>query len=313
MTAWPSGAAPGKGLSDNMRGAIFMMASMAGFSFNDALLKSVADDLPLYQAVFLRGCVATALIGLMAWRQGALRFRPGRHDRRMIGQRAVGEVLGTVLFLTALFNMPIANATAILQSVPLAVALGAAWFLGEQVGWRRYVAIGIGFLGVLIIVRPGSEGFNVYALLALGAIVFIVLRDLSTRSLSREAPAAYVVFVTSFVITALAGIAAVATEWRPIETMHMVRLSASGMFLLLGYLFGVSSMRVGEIGFTQPFRYTLILWAILLGILMFGEWPDLWMLVGSAVVVATGLFTLYRERQVGLKKPPVAPEPPRPA
>lgn len=304
MTVLVPRTGSGPGLSDNMRGALFMMASMAGFSVNDALLKSVAGALPLFQAVFLRGCIATALIGLIAWRNGDLRFRPGRHDRRMLGQRAVGEILGTLLFLAALFNMPIANATAILQSVPLGVALGAALFMGERVGWRRYVAIVIGFVGVLIVVRPGSDGFNAYALLALAAIVFIVLRDLSTRSLTPEAPAAFVVFVTSLAITAVAGIAAAGAEWRPVEATHLARLAGAALFLVIGYVFGVTSMRVGEIGFTQPFRYTLILWAILMGIAVFGEWPDLWMLIGSGIVVASGLFTLYRERRSRRKRRP---------
>ncbi len=307
-----SEARPPVAASDNMRGAAFMVASMAGFSLNDALIKSVADDLPLFQAVFLRGLVATALVGGLAFAQGALRFRLGRRDRRLIGQRAFAEIAGTLCFLTALFNMPIANASAILQSVPLAVTLGAALFLGEPVGWRRYLAIGVGFLGVLIIVRPGSDGFTAYSLWALATIVFIVLRDLSTRSLSPGAPAAYVVFVSSVVMTAAAGAAAFATDWRAFDAAHIAALSGSGVCLLVGYVFGVKTMRLGEIGFTQPFRYTLILWAILLGIVMFDEWPDVWMLVGAAIVVATGLFTFYRERRLGRPPPPAPLEaPPR--
>jgi drug/metabolite transporter (DMT)-like permease len=297
------------GASDNMRGAIFMMASMAGFSLNDALIKSVADDLPLFQAVFLRGVFATALIAALAAGTGALRFRPGPRDGRLIGQRVFAEIAGTLCFLTALFNMPIANATAILQSVPLAVTFGAALFLGERVGWRRYLAIAVGFAGVLIIVRPGSEGFTGYSLWALAAIGFIVLRDLSTRSLSPDAPASFVVFVTSILMTLAAGLAAALTDWRAVDPGHVAALAAAGACLVVGYVFGVMTMRIGEIGFTQPFRYTLIVWAILFGIVMFGEWPDLWMLTGSAIVAATGLFTFYRERRLGLSRPPAEPAP----
>lgn len=296
-------------LSDNMRGAVYMVASMAGFSCNDALIKSVSDQLPLFQALFVRGFFATALIAALAISQGAVRFRPGGRDARMIGQRTLAEIGGTVCFMTALFNMPISNATAILQSVPLAVTLGAALFLGERVGWRRYLAIGVGFIGVLIIVRPGSEGFTGYSLWALGAIFFIVLRDLSTRSLSPGAPAAFVVLVTSALTTAAAGLAAAATDWRPVALAHALVLAASGACLTIGYVFGVKTMRIGEIGFTQPFRYTLILWAILLGFVMFDERPDAWMLGGSAIVVATGLFTFYRERRLGLRRHPVAAAP----
>jgi drug/metabolite transporter (DMT)-like permease len=295
-------------LSDNMRGAVFMMVSMAGFCLNDALIKSVSDDLPLFQAIFLRGAIATTLIGGLALSRGALRFRPGGRDSRLIGQRLVAEVGGTVCFLTALFNMPIANATAILQSVPLAVTLGAALFLGETVGWRRYLAIGVGFLGVLVIVRPGSEGFNAYSLWALGAIGFIVLRDLSTRSMSSGPPVLFVVFVTSLAMTTAAGLAAFATEWRGFTGGHVATLSGAAVCLITGYVFGVKTMRTGEIGFTQPFRYTLLLWAILFGVLFFDEWPDAFMLAGSAIVIATGLFTFYRERRLGLRRgAPTAP------
>jgi drug/metabolite transporter (DMT)-like permease len=250
--------------------------------------------------VFLRGLIATLLIAGLAWSQGALRFRAGRRDRRLIGIRCFAEIGGTVCFLTALFNMPIANASAILQSVPLAVTLGAALFLGEPVGWRRYLAISIGFLGVLIIVRPGSAGFNAYSLWAMAAIIFIVLRDLSTRRLSPDVPALGVVLVTSLALTAAAGIAACFGEWHPVAPLHLAALAAAAGCLLFGVLFGVLTMRLGEIGFVQPFRYTLLVWATLLGIVMFDEWPDFWTLLGGAIVVATGLFTFYRERRLGI-------------
>lgn len=285
-------------LADNMRSAAYMTASMAGFTCNDAFLKSLAGDLPLFQAVFLRGLIATALIAALAWYQGALRLRFARHDGRLIGLRAVAEIGGTVCFLTALFNMPIANASAIIQSVPLAVTLGAALFFREPVGWRRYLAIAVGFAGMLIIVRPGSEGFNAYALWAMAAIVFIVARDLGTRGLSPDAPTLLVVLVTGAAITAFAGCATLFEDRQPVDAHHLLRLGVSAIGLVIGYLFGVMTIRTGEIGFVAPFRYTLLLWAIFFGIVMFDEWPDAWMLVGSAVIVATGLYTFHRERRL---------------
>jgi drug/metabolite transporter (DMT)-like permease len=288
-----------RGGAANLRGAAFMVAACAGFSANDAFMKSVAGELPLIQAVFLRGLVATLLIGGLAWWRDALR-RPRRRDRRLIGLRSLAEIGATVCFLTALFHMPIANATAILQSLPLAVTLGAALAFGEPVGWRRCLAIAIGFMGVLIIVRPGSEGFDAYALWAVAAIVFIVTRDLSTRRLSPEVPALTVTLLTTAAVTATAGIAAPAIDWEPVRPGAMLRLATSAACLMVGLIFGVMAMRVGEIAFVQPFRYTLLIWAMLFGIVMFGEWPDAWMLLGSAIVVATGLFTFYRERRLGL-------------
>jgi drug/metabolite transporter (DMT)-like permease len=295
-----SEAARAARLADNLRGAAFMMAAMAGFSGNDAFVKSVAGDLPVSQAVFIRGAITTLIIAGLAWRQGALGFRPRHRDRRLIGLRCLAEIGSTACFLTALFHMPLANASAILQSLPLAVTLAAALVFGEPVGWRRYLAIGIGFTGVLIIVRPGTAGFNGYAFWALAAIVFIVTRDLGTRRLSPEVPGLAVALVTSLVLTASAALAAAIEDWQPVEARHLLALGIASVGLGVGYVFGVASMRVGEIGFVQPFRYSLLVWAMLLGIVMFDEWPDAWMLTGSAIVIATGLFTLYRERRADL-------------
>ena len=271
---------------------------MFAFSANDAFLKSVSADLALSQAVFLRSLVTTVLIGCLALARGGLRFRPGARDRRLIGLRSLAEIGSTVCFLTALFNMPIANASAILQSVPLAVTLAAALLFGEPVGWRRYLAIAAGFVGVLLIIRPGPGGFNVYALWAIASIVFIVTRDLATRRLSPDVPGVYAAFVTSVVLTASAALAGGLEDWQPVARHHMAALATAGVCLVLGYLTGIKSMRIGEIGVVQPFRYTLLLWALILGIVMFDEWPDASMLVGSAIVVAAGLFTLYRETRV---------------
>ncbi|MEL6999879.1 MAG: DMT family transporter, partial [Pseudomonadota bacterium] len=161
---------------------------MAGFVVNDALMKTVSDVVPLFQIIFIRGLFASVLIILFAWARGALRFGFAVRDRKLVGWRLLSEVLSTVLFLTALFNMPLANAVAIIQAATLSVALCAAWFLGEQVGWRRYTAIVIGFAGVLLIVRPLGADFNIYALAALAAVASITLRDLMTRQISRGVP-----------------------------------------------------------------------------------------------------------------------------
>lgn len=290
-------AAPGARIAGNARGATFMAVAMLGFSGNDAFLKSVSGDLALSQAVFLRSLVTTLLIAVLALSQGGLTFRPGRRDLRLIGVRSLAEIGGTVCFLTALFNMPIASATAILQSVPLAITLAAALFFGEPVGWRRCLAIAAGFAGVLLIIRPGPAGFNVYALWAIAAVVFIVARDLATRRLSPDVPGVYAALVTSAVLTSVAGLAGGLEHWRPLARHHLGALLVAGICLVVANLFVVKAMRTGEIGAVQPFRYTLLVWAMIFGIVMFGEWPDAWMLTGSAIVVAAGLFTLYRERR----------------
>ena len=130
-------------------------------------------------------------------------------------------------------------------------------------------------------------------------MVFIVVRDLSSRRMSPGTPAVAVIFLTSLALTAAAGLAALTGEWRPVGAGTLGVLLVAAAFLLVAYVFAFSAMRLGDIGFVQPFRYALLIWAIVLGILLFGEWPDFWMLFGSAIVVATGLFTFYRERRLG--------------
>ena len=285
-------------LSANVRGAALMVASMAGFAINDALVKTLADTMPVYQVMFLRGLFASAFLFLLAWRAGALWPTVTPADHKRIIWRTLSEIGATSFFLSAVFNMPLANATAILQTLPLAVTLGAAIFLREQVGWRRYSAILVGFAGVLIIFRPGTEGFNAYSVSALVAVAFIVVRDLTTRGLSTGVPSLFVALVSAIAITVAGGLASLTLEWRPVGTNDLIRPGCAAVFLIGGYLFAVMTMRVGEISFVSPFRYTVLLWAMLLGYLVFGEEPDAWMLTGSTIVVAMGIYTFYRERKV---------------
>lgn len=287
-----------KDVSDNFRGAALMMASMAGYVLNDTMVKLLSDDLNLFQVLLLRGCFASFVLGVMAWNRKVLFPVIIGKDWRMISFRLLGEVGATICYLNALFNMPLANATAILQSLPLAVTLGAAVFLKEPVGWRRYLAILVGFAGVMIIVRPGSDGFNSYALSALAAVVFIVLRDLSTRQLSPQVPSLFVAFLTALIITGAGGVLSFAQEWKPVGLPEVQLLAAAAAFLIFGYLFGIMTMRVGTISFVSPFRYTILIWAILLGVVVFSEMPDRATLIGSAVIVVMGIYTLHRERRV---------------
>ena len=282
---------------DNLRGAALMALCMAGYGVNDAMMKLASEQVSFAQAILLRGLVATLLLGLIAWRRGAFRFRFAPGDGRTLVWRIVGEVGGTYCFLQALFNMPIANATAILQSLPLAVALAGSIFLNEKVGWRRYSAILVGFAGVMIIVRPGGAGFDAHSLWALGAVCFIVLRDLSTRRLSAGVPSVLVAVTTAFCITVMGAVMAPFQTWQPLSGQAVGLLGGAACFLIAGYLFSVSAMRVGDIGFVSPFRYTILIWAILSGVVIFRHVPDLPTFLGAAIIVATGIYTFYRERR----------------
>lgn len=288
-------------LTDNTRGSLLMMASMASFTLNDTFMKALAGEVPLFQAIFLRGVATTLMmVGLALW-TGALRPRLAPSDRWRVGLRTLCDIGATYFFLTALFNMPIANATAILQALPLTVTLAGALFMGEAVGWRRLSAILVGLFGVLLIVRPGLAGFNVFSVYVLIAVAFVTGRDLVTRGLSAHVPSLAVALAGSIGVTAFAAVAALGEDWVPVAPVATARLAGAAVLIIGGYLFSVMAMRVGEVAVVTPFRYTGLLWALVAGLVAFGDWPDPLTLVGSAIVVATGLYTFYRERQLAAR------------
>ncbi|MCF6273404.1 MAG: DMT family transporter [Rhodobacteraceae bacterium] len=283
--------------SDNLRGAVFMMLSMAGYVINDTLIKLVTADIPLAQSVFIRGLVASALLAGFAAYKGQLFYRAPRGELKIILWRAFAEISATYCFLTALINMPLANVTAILQALPLAVTLAGSLFLGHKVGWRRYLAILVGFGGVLIIIRPGGADFNSFALWAVAAVGFITLRDVMAVKLRPDTPSMFVALFTAVGVTGAAGIAALFEPWVPVSATSFSYLFAAAGFILIGYITSISAMRYGEIAFVSPFRYTVLVWALLLGIFVFKDYPDFWTMTGIGVVVGTGVFTFYREQR----------------
>ena len=216
--------------------------------------------------------------------------------------RTVGEVGGTFFFLTALFNMPIANVSAILQVLPLSVSLAAALFLSEPLGWRRLTAIFVGFIGVLLIIQPGGADFSTYSLYALGAVACVTLRDIAVRRMSRTVPSVFVALVAAIGVTGLGATGSLFIAWEPLTTTSGLLLFGAMSFLIFGYIASVSAMRFGEIGFVAPFRYTSLLVALVLGVLIFGEWPNALAMIGGSIVVVTGLFTLYRETKLKIRQ-----------
>lgn len=283
-------------MSPNLAGALLMTGSMAFFTLNDTLIKLIGQDLPLFQVIALRGALATALIWALARALGKLSFRMGARDRVLVGVRCLTELSTTYFFLTALLLMPLANITAILQMLPLTVTLAAAIIFREAVGWRRLSAILVGFCGMLLIVRPGPDGFSDGAIYALLAVLSITVRDLCARAMSSQVQSLTVTLLTSAVVTVAAGLAAVSEPWVPVTGIQAGMIVVAALLIGGGYLFSVMVMRVGDVAFTSTFRYSGLLWALLLGWLVFGDWPGPVTMAGAVLVVSAGAFTLYRER-----------------
>ncbi len=272
-----------------------MMASMATFTLNDATIKYLAEGLPTFQVVFFRGVGATLLIALLAHATGALRRPIPRRDWPYVIGRSVAEVASFVPFILALTHMPLANVTAILQALPLTLTAASAIFLRERVGWRRWSAIAVGFVGVLLIVRPGGADFDSWSLVALLAMLVITARELITRRLSAEVPSLKVALFTAVGVMLLGLVLSFREPWQPVSAGQGGLLIAAAVFVFGGYLASIMAMRVGEIAAVTPFRYTALIWGLLLGWAVFGEWPKPLTLVGAALVAATGLYTLWRE------------------
>lgn len=282
-----------------------MLVSMAGFTINDACIKLAASNLPLGQLIVIRNTFATVFILLAIAILGAWRI-PRDPPAGLVALRLVGEVGATLLYLSALLLMPIADVTAIGQFTPLAVTAAAALVLAEPVGWRRWAAAGVGLAGVLLIVRPGSSVFTPAALLALGSIAFVVLRDLATRQISTGLTTLHLTLVSSLAVLASGLLLSPFDTWGWPSGAETALLAAAGFFLVGGYVFIIVAMRTGEIAAVSPFRYSVILFALMAGWIIWSELPDPISLAGIAVVTGAGLYTFHREHVRGALRRPMS-------
>jgi drug/metabolite transporter (DMT)-like permease len=283
-------------LTDNVFGAILMAVSMLSFISNDALMKFLLQTISVEQGIFMRGLVSVPLLALIAYLRKSLFVRIDWRNWRVILTRAFAELAATMAFLTALSHMPLANITAILQALPLTVTMFTAIFFGEQVGWRRWSAILAGFIGVLIIIRPGGDGFNEYAVLAIVAVACVTVRDAITRRLDRSVPSLFVAFISAIPIFIYGGVATATTGWTIVSGAIIGIVVVAAIAITCGYLFAVMAMRNGEISFVAPFRYTGMIWAILFGFLLFGDLPDAATILGTMIVIGMGVYAFHRER-----------------
>jgi drug/metabolite transporter (DMT)-like permease len=290
---------PATSFRENLLGIGLLVACNLLFLINDTFVKLAGDNIPLTEVLFLRGAFASLLLLPIvvltgAHRHVALLWRPS------VMWRTAGELLASLTYLLSLFHTPIAHANTIAQIVPLMVTACGAIFLREVVGWRRWTAIVVGFIGVLIVVRPGFEGFTAYSLLTVASAFFITLRDMTTRLLPPGLPMLLIALFTALVVC-LAGplVAPVLGEVWVVPTGRSVGLAFCAVFFLIGgYLTAIGFMRHGEISVVAPFRYTVIIFAILIGFIVWGEVPDWPMVAGIVVIAASGIYTFSRERNL---------------
>lgn len=284
---------------DNLRGAALMVLSMLGFALEDMFIKLVADALPIGQILFMLGVGGACAFAVVVKLQGDRLFVPEMRSIP-IGLRAIGELAGTMGFVAAIVLTPISSASAILQATPLVVTLGAALFLGEAVGWRRWSAITVGLFGVLLIIRPGMDSFEPLSLLAVTAVFGLGMRDLATRRVPKSITTMQLSFLGFAAVIPAGPILLWFTGQSHVvpQGINIFYFSAALFIGLFAYYAIVAAMRVGDVGFVTPFRYSRLLFALIIGVTIFDESPDALTLTGAAIIVASGIYTVLRERKV---------------
>jgi drug/metabolite transporter (DMT)-like permease len=292
-------------MSDNLRGILAIVASQICFIINDTLMKLVASSapasaiapLPMGEAIVLRGVVTVAIIAAILTSLGLWTGLPRLYSRA-IGGRALAEIGASMAYLFAVVDMPIANLVGILQVVPLALTAGAALFLREHIGWRRWTASLIGFLGVLMIIRPGAAPFGTAMALAILSVTLIVVRDLITRGLPPGIPVLLISGSSALALT-LGGLALAPFEtWIWPSPTQSIWIAVAALHLVGANTWLIQSLRIGEIAVVGPFRYSVILIAVASGYFIWHEVPDSWSWVGIAIVTVAGIYTLVREQHV---------------
>ncbi|SNT74442.1 DMT family transporter [Paracoccus seriniphilus] len=290
-------------MTPNARAALLMTLSMASFSCEDTLLKLLSRDIPTGQLLLLVGLAGMLLFGLwLAFSPEGLEWRFLYVPKVLL--RNLAEAVAGIAFLTALSIGDLSIASAILQASPLLMTLGAALFLKEPVGWRRWSSIIIGFVGVLLIVRPGSDAFQPASILAVIAVIALAARDLLTRQLPANIGSGFLT-ASAFGSMAVAGLfLMLVAQQRPVMPSggEIATMTASLAFGLGGYVTMVIAIRVGEIGAIAPFRYSRLVFAIALAMIVFRERPDALTLTGAAIIAVAGGYAMWREtrlRQTG--------------
>lgn len=286
-------------MTETLRGAALMVAAMACFAVEDALIKGLAGAIPPAQIIWMLGLGGAAAFAVWLQASGQRAWSPLYLHRHVL-MRSGFEVCGTMCFVSALALIPLALASAVIQATPLVVAVGAALFLGATVGWRRWLAISVGFAGVLIIIRPGGTAFEPATLLAVGGMLGLAARDLATRRMPAQVSGARL-SLHAFAALVPAGLALQALQGRSVVVPDAGQFGILALCVgigMAGYLTIVGATRLGDISVVSSFRYSRMLFALIVGGLAFGERPDRWTLIGVAIVIAGGLYTLIREARL---------------
>jgi S-adenosylmethionine uptake transporter len=271
-----------------------MVITTACFVAGDTCIKLIGTSLPLGQVICLIGLVSSLFILMVCGQQGILKHLPLIFTRSVL-LRSLFDAMGSFMFVSALMHMPLANISSVMQSVPLVVVAVGVIFLGEKAGLSRIVAVIAGFLGVLLIVKPMPQTITIYEFLAVGAVIVVALRDLVTKRIPAHVPLLVIALANAIFISSSGFVVGLAQGFKTVEPWQWSLLLGAGLFVTLSYFFIVATVRLGELSATAPFRYSEVVFAIIAGILVFGDYPDAISYLGMALVIGAGLFAAHRE------------------
>ena len=282
---------------NNFKGILLMLIAMAGFTMEDLFMKKLSVNLSTGQILITLGFGSSLVFALMAKSKGYKLTAKIFWSKGML-IRQFAEGIAAVAFITSLTLIPLSTVAAVFQATPLVITMGAALFLGEAVGWRRWLAIIVGLIGVLIIIRPGLNSFDPNVGYVLIAVLFVTVRDLITRKLPMNVPSTIVSFQAFASLIIAGGILIFLSDQKIVglDKNQIYFVLGGIIFGVIGYYCIVASTRIGEAGVVTPFRYSRLLFAIIIGFLFFNERPDFFTLLGASIVIMTGIYTVLRER-----------------
>ena len=282
----------------NVQGILFLTAAMLLFAIEDTLIKLLTGTFAQWQIIAMLGIGGAAVFGVFANVKGRLQISELLSSPVLMA-RSLAEAAAAGAYVISLSKVDLSVTAAVFQATPLAITFGAAVFLKESVGWRRWSAIIIGFAGVLIIIRPGFDGFQPAALWSLVAVAAVAARDLLTRFIPASTQSTAVAFY-AFLTLAIIGIplTLLTSEFRPLTGNSIYLVPLAVLFGTAGYYAIVNAMRAGDVSAIMPFRYTRLIFSIILGMIVFSESLDVFTIVGASIIIATGLFTFWRENRL---------------
>jgi drug/metabolite transporter (DMT)-like permease len=287
---------------DNRKGIVLMLAAMAGFTIEDAFIKQLSSTISIGQILIIIGLCSCVFFALVAIINGHSLLARNLWTRATL-TRMLAEAVAAVAFVTSLSLVPISTVAAVFQVTPLTITMGAALFLGERVGWRRWLAVLVGFIGVLLIIRPGFGGFNPSVLWVLVAVLGVAVRDLVTRVIPAQVESSVISF-QAFASLIVAGAICVLVSPQvmvPIAGKELVYFGCTIVFSISGYYAIVLAVRVGNASIVASFRYSRLLFSLLVGIFIFNESVDMLTLVGSVIIIGSGLYTYLREHKMATR------------